>query len=392
MATYTYGCLNNIDPAGIAQLPANHFVKAENDETADVILVRSAKMHDMELPRNVRAIGRAGAGVNNIPLERCAERGIVVFNAPGANANAVKELVIAALMLSSRGIIAGADWVRDNQDDPDIAKTVEKAKKQFAGTEIKGKKLGVIGLGAIGALVANAALDLGMEVYGFDPYLSVDAAWRISNRVHHVTKQEELYQACDYITIHVPAMDSTKGYLNAESFAQMKDGVKILNFARDVLVDDDDMAAALESGKVGCYIFDFPNAKNVKMKNAIAIPHLGASTAEAETNCAVMVADQLRDYILNGNIKNSVNFPNCDMGAVGTKARIVVLHRNVPNMLSHITSHLGDAGINIADLTNKSRGNWAYTMVDTDSVVPNDIINQLRNADGIVRVRVIHND
>ena len=388
--TYTYATLHNIAQCGLDKLPAN-FAYTEDASAADLILVRSAKMHDMELQPNLRAIGRAGASVNNIPVEKCSEQGIVVFNAPGANANGVKEICIAALMLASRDIIGGANWVAENKDNPDIAKVVEKEKKRFAGTEIKGKTLGVIGLGAIGALVANAAIDLGMTVYGYDPYLSVAAAWRVSNDVKYAATLEEIYEKSDYITIHVPALDSTKGMLNADAFAQMKDGVKVLNFARDVLVDDDAMAEALESGKVSCYIFDFPNAKNVHMKNAIAIPHLGASTEESEENCAMMVAEQMADYINNGNIRNSVNFPNCDMGAVTTESRIVILHKNIPNMLGHITSLLGEANVNIANLTNKSRGDWAYTMVDADIYIPDSVIDALKSDENIARVRIIHN-
>ncbi len=381
-------CLNNISPVGTDQFRKGYTLVKELDHAAGV-LVRSADMHDMEFPKTLRAIGRAGAGVNNIPLDRCAEQGIVVFNTPGANANAVKELVIAGLLLASRDLIGGAEWIRANAADPEIKKTAEKAKKKFAGIEIKGKSIGVIGLGAIGVLVANAAVALGMEVYGYDPYLSVHSAWMLSQKVHHADAVDEIYEKCDYITIHVPALDSTKGMLNKKSFEKMKDGVRILNFARDTLVQDEDMAAALASGKVKYYVSDFPNEKTVNMPNAIVLPHLGASTEEAEDNCAVMAVEELQDYLDNGNIHHSVNFPDTDMGVCQAGGRIGILHRNVPNMLGQVTKALGDVGINIDGLQNKSKGAYAYTLMDIDQHLTEEGLESLAKIEGILRVRRI---
>ncbi|ETP71701.1 phosphoglycerate dehydrogenase-like oxidoreductase [Lachnospiraceae bacterium JC7] len=381
-------CLNNISRVGTTKFRKGYTLVDQIDNAAGV-LVRSADMKSMDFPPTLRAIGRAGAGVNNIPLEKCAEQGIVVFNTPGANANAVKELVVAGLMLASRDVIGGADWIKANAEDPDIAKNAEKAKKNFAGTEIKGKKLGVIGLGAIGVLVANAAVDLGMDVYGYDPYLSVVSAWNLSQKVHHAAVVDEIYEKCDYITIHVPALDSTKGMINADSISRMKDGVHILNFARDTLVNDDDMAKALNKGKVKTYVTDFPNAKSVNMHGAVVLPHLGASTEEAEDNCAVMAVEEVQDYLDNGNIHHSVNFPDTDMGVCQSGGRIGILHRNIPNMLGQITKALGDAGINIDGLQNKSKGNYAYTLMDIDQHLTDDGLENLGKIEGILRVRKV---
>lgn len=381
-------CLNPISNAGMSRFDDTYCI-ADSIENADAVLLRSASMHEMTLPDSLLAIGRAGAGVNNIPLDSCAKKGIVVFNTPGANANGVKELVIAGLMLASRDIAGGCHWVRENKDDPNIAKTAEKAKKAFAGNEIKGKKLGVIGLGAIGVLVANAASELGMEVFGCDPYLSIQNAVRLSHHITIVKDNDEIYNQCDYITIHVPALDSTKGMLNKRAFDQMKDGVKILNFARDILVNDADMADALASGKVSRYVTDFPNPAVVNMPGALVLPHLGASTEEAEDNCAVMAVKELRNYIENGNIVNSVNYPNCDCGVCTSAGRVTVCHKNVPAIISKLTSVMGDAGINIESMDNKSRGDYAYSVLDTGSAITEDVTAKLSAIDGVIKVRVV---
>lgn len=382
-------CLNNISAKG-TDLLGEGYQLTDDISVADGILVRSAAMHDMEFPAGLRAIGRAGAGVNNIPLDRCAEEGIVVFNTPGANANAVKELVLAGMLLGSRGIVEGAAWCTEHADSETIGKDAEKAKKAFAGREILGKKLGVIGLGAIGALVANAAIDLGMDVYGYDPYVSVDAAWRISSAVHHVKNLDELLPECDYLTIHVPAMDSTKGMIGEHEVSLMKQGCVFLNFSRDTLVNNAAMAAALERGQVAKYITDFATPEVMKMQNVLVLPHLGASTAEAEENCAMMAVREVVDYLDNGNIKNSVNYPACDMGAAPANGgRVALLHANVPNMLGQISQIFGDAGINIDNLTNKARGNAAYTMLDLPASAPADVIAQLEAIEGVHRVRVV---
>lgn len=381
-------CLNAISKHGIDLLTADYEL-TDNVKEAEGILVRSASLHEMEFPNSLLAVARAGAGVNNIPLDACAQEGIVVFNTPGANANAVKELVIGALMLASRDILGGINWCIDNAEDANIAKSVEKAKKAFAGCEIRGKKLGVIGLGAIGAEVANACAGLGMEVYGYDPFISVQAAWMLSRDVKHTTSLDTIFQECDYITLHVPALDSTKGMINKNALEQMKDGVVVLNFARDLLVDEDAMAEALASGKVKHYMTDFPNTKSVHMKGAIVTPHIGASTAESEDNCAKMAVKEIMDYIENGNIRNSVNYPACDMGVKKTVARVAVLHLNIPNMIGQITGVLAGGGINISDMTNKSRDKYAYTLMDLESV-PDDILVQKLNAiQGVLRVRVL---
>lgn len=381
-------CLNAISSKGTALLDENYEV-TENMKEAAGVLLRSASMHEMELPDSLLAVARAGAGVNNIPLDACAEKGIVVFNTPGANANGVKELVIAGLMLASRDIAGGMDWVKANKDDENIAKSVEKAKKAFAGYEIKGKKLGVIGLGAIGAEVANACASLGMEVYGYDPFISVNAAWMLSRNVKHITAVETIYRECDYITVHVPALDSTKGMINKAALDQMKNGVVVLNFARDVLVNDTDMEAALKAGKVKKYVTDFPNPKVAHMDNAIVIPHLGASTEESEDNCAMMAVQEIMDYIGNGNIRNSVNYPACDMGECHAASRLAVLHLNIPNMIGQVTGTLAAGNVNITDMTNKSRDKYAYTLLDLESPADCATIDKLKAIQGILRVRVI---
>ncbi len=381
-------CFNVISKKG-TDLLTDAYGLTDQLQEAEGVLVRSAALHDTEFPESLLAIARAGAGVNNIPLERCAEEGIVVFNTPGANANGVKELVIAGLMLASRDVAGGIQWCQSIKDDPNIAKAVEKGKKAFAGVEIKGKKLGVIGLGAIGAEVANAAAALGMEVYGYDPYISVNAAWGLSRDVRHITSLDTIYQECDYITVHVPLTDSTKGMIGAASIAQMKDGVRVLNFARDLLVDDDAMAAALESGKVSCYVTDFPNPKSAHMKHAVTIPHLGASTEESEDNCARMAVEELMDFLENGNIRNSVNYPACDMGVCRCASRVTVMHLNIPNMIGQITGILASGNVNITDMTNKSRDKVAYTMLDLETPADEITIQKLNAIKGVLRVRVI---
>lgn len=382
-------CLNNISAFGTNLLPDTYELTDAIDQ-AEGILVRSAAMHDMEFTSELRAIARAGAGVNNIPLDRCAEEGIVVFNTPGANANAVKELVLCALLLGSRGIVDGITWCRDHAKDETIAKDAEKAKKAFAGRELKGKKLGVIGLGAIGALVANTAVELGMDVYGYDPYVSVGAAWRISSTVHHVTNIDDIYRDCDYLTIHVPAVEGTIGMIDEHACELMKNDAVFLNFSRDTLVNNEAMAAALAAGKVGTYITDFATPEIMAMEHAIALPHLGASTAEAEDNCAIMAVREMVDYLENGTITNSVNYPACDMGPCPAKGgRIAVLHENVPNMISRITNIFGEEGVNIENLTNKARGNHAYTLLDLDVSAPSTTAEKLATTEGVRRVRVV---
>ena len=381
-------CLNPIAACGLDMLGDNYEI-TENTNEAEAILVRSASMHDMDLPESLLAVARAGAGVNNIPLDACAEKGIVVFNTPGANANGVKELVIASLLLAARDITGGIKWCQDNKDDENIAKSGEKAKKAFAGTEIKGKKLGIIGLGAIGVLVANAANRLGMDVYGCDPYLSVEHALNMSRDVTMVKTNEELYEMCDYLTVHVPLLDSTKGMFNKEAFDKMKDGVVLLNFSRDTLVNEDDIKVALESGKVAKYVVDFPNPTTVKLPNTTVTPHLGASTQESEDNCAKMAVSEIRDFMENGNIKNSVNYPNCDAGVCQTAGRITIAHKNVPNMLSQFTTLFSKDGVNIENMVNKSRVNFAYTILDICSDSTDEVVKELEALDGVIRVRVI---
>ena len=381
-------CLNAIANVGTDIFDENYKL-TDNIEEADAIMVRSAAMGDMDFSENLLAIARAGAGVNNIPLERCADAGIVVFNTPGANANGVKELVICGMLLAARDVVGGIEWTRSIKDSDTIAKDVEKGKKNFAGGEIKGKKLGVIGLGAIGAEVANAAASLGLEVLGYDPFISVNAAWRLSRKIKPITDINEIFKECDYITLHVPLTDDNKGMIGKNSIPQMKDGVVILNFARDLLVDDDEMEKALESGKVARYVTDFPNTKSARMEKAIVIPHLGASTQESEDNCAVMAANELVDYLENGNIKNSVNFPSCDMGVCQVEGRVALLHKNIPNMIGQITSAFAKNGYNISDLTNKSKGSKAYTLIDIESKASDSLINELNAIEGILKVRVI---
>ncbi len=384
---FKYNCLNKISKTGTQNFTEN-FEATDNIEEADAILVRSAAMHDMQFGKNVKAIARAGAGVNNIPLDRCAEEGIVVFNTPGANANGVKELVIAGMLLASRDVVGGIDWVKTIKGEADVAKLIEKGKSNYAGTEIQGKKLGVIGLGAIGVLVANAAVGLGMEVYGCDPFISVENAWKLSRSVKAVKTREEIFKKCDIITVHVPLLDDTKNMINAETLKTMKNGVIILNFARDLLVNDDDMAAAIASGKVRKYVTDFPNPKSANMAGTIAIPHLGASTEESEDNCAVMAVKELVDYLENGNITNSVNYPAVDAGVRKTVARVCILHKNIPNMLAQFTSAFSAEGINIDNLVNKSRGDSAYTILDTEGV-SNKIEKALKAIEGVRRVRIL---
>lgn len=381
-------CLNAVSSCGTALLTEDYTLTDDIKE-ADGVLVRSASMHELEFPEDLLAIARAGAGVNNIPLDECAAKGIVVFNTPGANANGVKELVIAGLMLASRDIEGGIRWCKDNKDDENIAKSAEVAKKAFAGYEIKGKKLGVIGLGAIGAEVANACTSLGMEVYGYDPYISINAAWKLSRNIKHITSVDTIYQECDYITLHLPLIDSTKGMVNKAALERMKDGVVVLNFSRDVLVNEDDMAEALKTGKVKKYVTDFPNPKSVHMEGAIVIPHLGASTEESEDNCAKMAVEEIVDYIDNGNIRNSVNFPACDMGVCKAASRIAVLHLNIPNMIGQITGTLAAGDMNISDMTNKSREKYAYTLLDLESVPDEESICKLSEIKGVLRVRVV---
>jgi D-3-phosphoglycerate dehydrogenase / 2-oxoglutarate reductase len=385
---FKINCLNPIAHIGL-KLFTEEYEKVHSFKDADAVLVRSASVHELELSECVQAIARAGAGVNNIPLDKCAEKGVVVFNTPGANANGVKEMVIAALLLSSRDIIGGVNWASSVSNDPEVAKLVEKNKSKFAGIEIQGKKLGVIGLGAIGVLVANAANRLGMEVYGYDPFISVDAAWNLSREIKHSKYIEEIYRECDFITVHVPLTNDTKGMFNKEAFEMMKAGVNILNFSRDTLVNDEDMLEALKSGKVHRYVTDFPNPSIAAAEGVIAIPHLGASTSESEDNCAVMAVKQLMDYLENGNIKNSVNYPNCDLGVCTAAGRIAINHRNIPNMLSQFTSTFAKENINISNMINKSRGQWAYTILDTESSVSAEMAKEIEKIDGVLKVRVI---
>jgi len=381
-------CLNPIAKCG-TDLFSDAYEMTDTLMDADIALVRSAAMHDLEVPDSLIAVARAGAGVNNIPLDKYAEQGVVVFNTPGANANGVKELVIAGLMLGSRDIVAGANWVQEDSKDENIAKTTEKQKKLYAGREIQGKKLGVIGLGAIGCRVANACIHLGMEVYGYDPFVSVDAAWNLSKSVKHITNINDIYANCDYITIHVPLMDSTKGMINAEAISMMKEGVVVLNYARDILIDEEALLAAIDSGKVHRYVTDFPNSLVAGHENVICTPHLGASTAESEDNCAVMAVNQLRDFVENGNIINSVNYPRCDAGVCQNVGRITVCHRNVPNMLTQFTAEFAKVGMNVSDMVSKSRGEYAYTILDVDTEITDAIAESIKAIEGVIRVRIV---
>lgn len=384
-----YHCLNPIAEVGLERFTEN-YTTAANEADADAILVRSAGMHEMEFSSQLKAIARAGAGVNNIPLDKCAEQGIVVFNTPGANANGVKELVIAGMLLAARDIVGGIHWVEENEEDGDIAQKAEKQKKQFAGTELDGKKLGVIGLGAIGVRVANVATHLGMDVYGYDPYVSVDAAWKLSRNIHHAKTVDELYKECDYITIHVPAMESTKNMIDKDALSLMKENVVVLNFSRDVLVNSEAIVDALVAGKIRGYVTDFPIPELAGVKGAIVIPHLGASTEESEDNCAKMAVDEVMDFLENGNIQHSVNYPDCNMGVKSKGcSRITILHRNQPKMLGQFTGLLAEQDINIDIMSNKSRNEYAYTMIDTEAEVSDDLYQKLCGIDGVLRVRVI---
>ena len=385
---YIIHCLNKISPAGTALLTQD-YQQADALDAADAVLVRSAAMHDMEFPKQLSAIARAGAGVNNIPLDRCAQEGIVVFNTPGANANGVKEMAICGMLLGSRDVVGGIQWVQTVKDQPDVAKLVEKNKSQFAGHEIMGKTLGVIGLGAIGGPLANAAIGLGMKVYGYDPYISIDAAWHLDSHIIPVKSLDALYENCDIISVHVPLLDSTKKMINAEAMEKMKDGVILLNFARDALVDEDAIEQNLKSGKVKRYITDFPNEKTAGMAGVIAIPHLGASTEESEDNCAKMAVRQVMDYLENGNITNSVNYPACNMGVCMKPGRITILHKNIPNMIGNFTKALSVHNINISDMLNRSKGEYAYTMLDLDEPTPANVAKELETIAGVIRVRVI---
>ena len=385
---FQYHYLNNISDKGTA-LWTDEFAKTEEIDKAEAIVVRSAAMHDMTFSPELKAIARAGAGVNNIPLDRCAEEGIVVFNTPGANANGVVELAICGMLLGSRDVIGGINWVQTIKDTTDIGKQVEKGKSKFAGHEIAGKSLGVIGLGAIGGPLANAAIKLGMTVYGCDPFISIDAAWHLDSDIIPVKTRDEIYANSDIITLHVPLLPDTKGMIDAEAISKMKDGVVILNFARDLLVDDDAMEEALKSGKVSRYITDFPNDRTAGMAGVVAIPHLGASTEESEDNCAKMAVKQVMNYLKNGNIVNSVNFPNCDMGVCTKAARVTILHKNIPNMLGQFTTVLSVEHINISDLVNRSKGDYAYTMLDLDSIPSKEAITMLNKIEGVIRVREI---
>lgn len=385
---FQINCLNPISKIGLDNLTTDYRIN-DNVNEADGILVRSASMHDMDLPDGLLAVARAGAGTNNIPLDKCAEKGIVVFNTPGANANAVKELVIAGMLLASRDVVGGIEWVKANTDDANIAKTAEKEKKNFAGTELMGKKLGIIGLGAIGVKVANVARHFGMEVYGYDPYVSVNAAWSLSRDVKHVFNLDEIYENCDFITVHVPLMDSTKHYVNKEAINKMKDGVVLLNFARDLLVDESEVLKGIAAKKIRKYVSDFPNPTTAGQDGCIVIPHLGASTEEAEDNCAVMAVEQMMNYLENGNIVNSVNYPACDMGVCNKAGRVAIFHKNIANMITKFTACFGDVGINISDMTNKSRGEVAYTMMDIEAPATAEIVEKLNAIDGVFRVRVV---
>ena len=383
---YRYTCLNPIAEVGLNRF-SEDYGKTDDIKEADAVLVRSANMHEMELPDTLQAIARAGAGVNNIPLDKCAEQGIVVFNTPGANANGVKELVFAGMLLAARDIIGGANWVQSQSDNESVASATEKEKKKFAGSELQDKKLGIIRLGAIGVQVANAAVHLGMEVYGYDPYISVDAAWNLSRSIRHINDVNDIYEQCDYITIHVPLLDSTKKMIGKEAIGRMKKNVVILNYARDLLVDEEAVIEAIEEGRVHRYVSDFPNPVTVGKKGVILTPHLGASTIEAEDNCAVMAVKELMNFLENGNIRNSVNYPNCDLGLCTAQARLAIYHRNVKKMIGRFADILSDT--NIKNMSNTSKGDYAYTLLDLDARVSSEIVEQLRAVEGVVKVRVV---
>ncbi len=385
---FRYVCLNPIAQVGLDVLEEG-YEKVEDLKDAQAALVRSASMHDMELPDSLEVVARAGAGVNNIPLDKCAEQGIVVFNTPGANANGVKELVLAGMLMASRDINGGINWVVSEKENPELAKLTEKQKKAYAGCEIAGKKLGVIGLGAIGIRVANAATHLDMDVYGYDPYISVNAAWNLSRNVKHVRNVEDIYRECDYISIHVPLLDSTKKMIHEEVIAMMKPGAVILNFARDLLVDEEAVVAALAEGRLKRYISDFPNNTTAGKKGCVVTPHLGASTEESEDNCAVMAAQEIRNYLENGNIRNSVNFPNCDMGECTTEGRVAVLHKNSKGVIGKFTSIFGECDINIANMTNKSKGDYAYSMFDLDTPMTEEAVAKMKAMGGVMKVRIV---
>jgi len=383
---YHYKCLNPISEVGLKRF-SGEYQQTQELAGADAVLVRSANMHDMELPDTLQAVARAGAGVNNIPLDRCAEKGIVVFNTPGANSNGVKELVFAGMLMAARDIIGGANWVQSQAGNPEVSAATEKEKKRFAGSELQNKKLGIIGLGAIGVQVANAATHLGMEVFGYDPYISVDAAWNLSRSIRHINDVNEIYEQCDYITIHVPLLDSTKGMIGKAAIARMKPNVVILNFARDLLVDEQAVIEAIEEGRVHRYVSDFPNALTVGKKGVILTPHLGASTEESEDNCAVMAVKEIMNFLENGNIRNSVNYPNCDLGVCEAESRLAVYHKNVKKMISRFTEVLSD--MNIVNMSNTSKGDYAYTLFDLDTKVTQEIVDRIRAIEGTVKVRVV---
>ena len=385
---FQYKCLNPISKVGLSIFDEN-YKEVEDLQEADAVLVRSAAMHEMQDVPNLLAVARAGAGVNNIPVSDYAEKGIVVFNTPGANANGVKELVIAGMLLSSRDLIGGNHWVQENKNNPDITKAMEKAKKAFAGTEIQKKKIGVIGLGAIGVLVANAARNLGLDVYGYDPYLSLKSAWNLSRSVHHVNSVDEIFEHCDFISVHVPLMDTTRNMVGRDGIAKMKPSATILNFARNGLVDEDAVVEALQEGRLRHYVTDFPTPKVASVDGVIAFPHLGASTEESEENCAVMAVEQLMDYLENGNIRNSVNFPNVDMGVCQTQGRIAILHRNIPNMLTQFTGMFSKDNINITEMSNKAKDNYSYAIFDLDAPITEEAVSKLEAIDGVLKVRVI---
>lgn len=385
---FQYTCLNPIANVGL-DLLGDNYQKVDDMKDAQAVLVRSAAMHDLELPAGLHAVARAGAGVNNIPLDKCAQAGIVVFNTPGANSNGVKELVFAGMLLAARDVVGGIEWVKSEAGNADVAKLAEKEKKNFAGTEIAGKKLGVIGLGAIGVKVANAATHMNMEVYGYDPYISVNAAWNLSRSVKHVDSVEEIYRECDYITVHVPLLDSTREMINEEAIAMMKPSAVILNFARDLLVDEKAVIKALEEGRLRRYVTDFPNPTTAGAKGCIVTPHIGASTEESEDNCAVMAVDEIKDFLENGNITHSVNFPDCNMGVCQTEGRLLVLHKNVKGMISQYTAVLGEANINISNMTNKSRGEYACALLDVDAPVTDAVVEKLSQTENVLKVRVV---